>query len=268
MSLQDFFATHPVFTVDEVEQYQYCNGSTSRWTRKALLAYHCKQGHIIQVRRGMYAAVPAGMEPETFSPDPYLITAKMSKDAVLAFHTALDLQGSGYSVFHEYYFLTLSNIQPVEFRGIRFQSVRFPKVLWKKRKERFGVKEMDHYGVNVNVTTLERTLVDLLHRPDFGGGWEEIWRSLEMVAYFDLERVVEYALLLENATTIAKVGYFLQENSKRLMVEAKHLVPLQKQRPKQPHYMDKRYSRHSRLIREWNLIVPDYVADRMWEEPG
>jgi predicted transcriptional regulator of viral defense system len=141
-------------------------------------------------------------------------------------------------------------------------------VLQKKRKERFDVKEMDHYGVNINVTTLERTLVDLLHRPDFGGGWEEIWRSLAMVTYFNLEKVVEYALLLENATTIAKVGYFLKENSERLMVEAKHLAPLQKRRPKQPHYMDKRNRRHSRLIPEWNLIVPEYVSERMWEEPG
>ena len=268
ISIWDFLITHPVFTVDELEQYQHRIGSESKWTRKSLLAYHRKQGHIIQIRRGLYAAVPAGVEPETFSPDPYLIAGKMSKDAVLSFHTALELQGCAYSIFNEYYYLTRANIQPVEFRGMHFRSVRFPKALSRNGKEGSCVKDIDLYGVSVNVATLERTLVDLFHKPEFGGGWEEIWRSLEMASYFDLDEVVRYALLLENATTIAKVGYFLQQNSKRLMVKTEHLEPFQKHKPKQPHYMDRKYNGDSHLIKEWNLIVPDYIADRAWEEPG
>ncbi len=43
--------------------------------------------------------------------------------------------------------------------------------------------------------------MDVLDRPDLGGGWEEIWRSLEMVEFFDLDVVIKYTLLLENAPT-------------------------------------------------------------------
>ncbi len=38
-----------------------------------------------------------------------------------------------------------------------------------------------HAGGIVRVTAFERTLVDVLDAPDLGGGWEEVWRSLEMV---------------------------------------------------------------------------------------
>ena len=69
------------------------------------------------------------------------------------------------------------------------------------------------------LTSLDRTLVDVLHRPDLAGGWEEVWRSLESVEYFDLDSVLEYALLLENATTAAKVGFFLEQHREPLMVE-------------------------------------------------
>lgn len=69
---------------------------------------------------------------------------------------------------------------------------------------------MDRAGLSVRVTSLERTLVDVLVRPDLGGGWEEIWRSLEMVEFFDLDVVIDYTLLFENATTAAKVGFFLE----------------------------------------------------------
>jgi predicted transcriptional regulator of viral defense system len=49
-------------------------------------------------------------------------------------------------------------------------------------------------GASAAGTTFERTLVDVLDAPDFGGGWEEVWRSLEMVEYFDLAAVVEHTL--------------------------------------------------------------------------
>lgn len=47
-----------------------------------------------------------------------------------------------------------------------------------------------------------------------------------MVEFFDLDVVIEYTLLLENATTAAKVGFFLEQHKEALMVEASHLDPL------------------------------------------
>jgi len=51
------------------------------------------------------------------------------------------------------------------------------------------------------------------------------------------------------------------------MVEEKHLDPLKRRKPKQPHYMDKQHRGDSHLMREWNLIVPDFIANLGWEEP-
>lgn len=130
----------------------------------------------------------------------------------------------------------------------------------------FEVKTLERAGVGVRVTSLERALVDVLDRPDLGGGWEEIWRSLELVEFFDLDRVVEYALLLDNATTAAKVGLFLEQRRDALMVEAKHLQPLREQRPRSPHYLERQHREDGRLVADWNLIVPKRILDRAWEE--
>ena len=88
--------------------------------------------------------------------------------------------------------------------------------------------------MRLRVTNLERTLVDVLDRPGLSGSWEEIWRSLESVEFFDLDKVVEYALLLGNATTAAKVGFFLEQHRETLMVEDRHLKELQVP-ARQPH---------------------------------
>src|SRR5690606_14267053 len=123
---------------------------------------------------------------------------------------------------------------------------------------------VERSGLEIRVTSLERTLVDLLDRPDLGGGWEEIWRSLESVEYFDLDLVVDYVKLLANRTTAAKVGYYLQQHAEALMVEDRHLNPLRQLRPKQPHYLER--GKSGRLVRDWSLVVPESLAKKSWEE--
>ena len=264
MRFESFAASHPVFSVGEFARHR--GKSRNRWTQKAILAYHRKQRHIVLIRRGLYAAVPFGCTPDTCRPDPYLLASKMADDAVLAYHTALEAHGKAYSVFERFLFLTRRRTRPAVFRSYHFAGIRPPARLIRKHREWVGVDTIDRSGVPVRVTCLERTLVDLLDRPGLGGGWEEIWRSLESVEFFDLDKVVEYALLLGNATTAAKVGFFLDQHRKPLMVEDRHLEPLKKHRPKRPHYMDRSRRLAGRLIAEWNLVVPLLVAERSWEE--
>lgn len=269
MGLQEFFATHPVFTTAELDAYRGEDGASSRWTRKALLAYHRRQGHLLLLRRGLYAVVPPGATPETVAVDPYLVASKLREDAVLAYHTALDLHGKAHSTFSEFFFLSHTPPrQSLAFRSYRFRGVLFPKSLRAAGEEECGVTMVDRSGVDVKVTCLERTLVDLLDRPELGGGWEEVWRSLESVEYFDLDEVVTYTLLLGNATTTAKIGYFLDQNREALMVTDAHLERLSKHIPKQPHYLERGRRVEGRLVHEWNLIVPRQVAERTWEEVG
>ena len=83
--------------MDELDRFLSERGSGNTHTRNSLLAYHRKQGRIVHVRRGLYATVPRGMDPETASIDPYLVAAKMTGDAVLGYHTALEFHGRAYS---------------------------------------------------------------------------------------------------------------------------------------------------------------------------
>ena len=117
----------------------------------------------------------------------------------------------------------------------------------------------------MRTTTLERTLVDILDEPAKGGGWEEIWRSLEMVEFFDLDAVILHVRTLGSAISAARVGFFLKQHRDSLMVEDKHLEALRALAPRQPRYLDSS-RKPGKLIRPWNLVVPEYVLDRRWEE--
>jgi hypothetical protein len=69
-----------------------------------------------------------------------------------------------------------------------------------------------------------------------------------------LDQVVEYVLLLENATTAAKVGFFLEQHKETPMVDDTHLKPLRKLRPQRPHYLIRGKSQGGRWVKKWNLM--------------
>ena len=263
-----FFAAHPVFARAELTAHLWTHRSGTPKAVDALLRYHVQAGHLFKLRRGLYAVVSAGADPGDFPVDPYLLASRLAGDAVLGYHTALGLHGKAHSVFQEFYFLTRTAPRPFRFRGQRFRAVAFPRKLVRAGTERSGVETRDRAGLDVAVTGLERTLVDLFDRPDLGGGVEEVWRSLATVEFFDLEAVIGYAALLGNATTVAKVGFFLEAHRERLMVSDAHLARLRRRRPRQPHYFEKRDAGKGRLVAGWNLVVPDSVMSQVWEEPS
>ena len=261
-----FFRRHPVFTGDELAEHLSSNGPPGARTQESLLAYYTRTGRLVRVRRGLFAVIPPGADCDTYPVDPYLVAARLTRDSVLSHHTALEFHGRAYSVWQHLTYLASRPVEPLTFRSHIFRGTRFPEALLRSGKEHSGVLTRERAGMPLRVASLERTLVDVLDRPDHSGGWEEVWRSLESVEYFDLEKAVEYALLLDNATTASKVGFFFDQHRETLMVEERHLKALRDRRPRQPHYLDRSRRGSGNLVAEWNLVVPTEVAERSWAE--
>jgi len=267
MEVTDFFYEHPVFTYEEFAAFADKQKHRSVRARQKLLGWYAKKGRILRVRRGLYCTVVPGVDPAKCPVDPLLVAARLTKDAILGYHTALEFHGKAHSLYQRFTYLTASRSnRHFRFRSFSFRAVLFPKSLRDNHSEDFAVECADRSGVRVRVTSLERTLVDMLDRPDLAGGWEEIWRSLGSVEYFDLDQVIDYTLLLSNSTTAAKVGFFLDQHREALMVEEAHLWHLRERRPRRPHYMGRRTAKTGRLVAEWNLVVPRDILERSWEK--
>ncbi len=271
MKLDDFFALHKVFTFKEFElSLSTGQGSSSKSsTLYNLLTYHQKQGHILRIRRGIYYSVPKGTDPTLCPVDPFLVASKMAEDAVISYGSALDLHGKLHSTQSRMVYFTKKRVMAsFNFQDIKYQAVAIPSALKAAGQETFGVQPMDRLGQQVLVTSLERTLVDVLDRPYLCGSWEEIWLSLESIEYLDLDQVLKYALLLANSTTIAKLGFFLETHREALMIPERYLEALRQHCPVKPHYMDRNQNQPQKMITKWNLVVPLSLINREWEEPN
>jgi predicted transcriptional regulator of viral defense system len=264
MKAQHFFATHPIFTHAEFVKSINDKGKLSSRTIEATLRHHTQTGRLANIRKELYVVLSPQDTPENFVIDPFLLASKLAKDAILGYHTALQFYGRAYSLSQFFVIITSRKMRPFQLRSQTFKSVNPPHQLTLKQQEYYGVNTQERQGTSLLVTSLERTLVDLLDRPDLGGGWEEIWRSLESVEYFKIDKIIEYVLLLNNAALVAKVGFYLEQHQRILMVTDNYLQKLQQHIPKQPHYMDKR--RKGQFIKHWNLIIPQIIIEKSWEQ--
>jgi len=267
MKLKNFFSSHPVFTRDEINQYLSEQDSNNEKTLEQTINYHIKAGNIAQVKRGLFYYIPPGREKENFPVDMMLVTGKMREDAVLAYHTAMDIRGYSHSAFHTYYFLTkkAKNTRTLDFRNSTIKPINQPGSLQKSNNEFYLVDDYDRKGLTIHVTSLERTVVDAMDRPDLCGGWEEIWRSFQGIGYLKGDELLEYVSKLENSTTAARVGFYLEDRKENFGVKEQTLQKLENFLPKNPRYLD-RNQKGGKLIKRWKLIVPDYVLHRGWEE--
>ena len=262
----DYFATHPVFRLEDFAAVHQAEANLQPSSSLAIVKKHVQSGHILRVRRGVYVVVPRGQTTDSVVVDHYALATHLAPDAVVAFHGALQFHGKAHSLTRQVPFLTATRARPFDFRGTEFVPVPVPPPLRALPDLGGGVLERTREGATVRVTTLERTLVDVLNTPRHGGGWEEIWRSLESVEFFDLDAVIEYAFKLTSAVTVAKVGLYLEQHREALMVEDQHLERLRERAPRHPMYLERGKRERGKLLSGWNLVVPERVLDRSWAE--
>lgn len=244
-----FLATHSVFTRDEL-----AGALRSRGRAEATIASHLarwtRQGRVTRVKRGLF--VRAG-EPVDYP----ALASRMAPDAAVAYHTALEVHGYAQSVFERLTFVTCTGAKPTTFEGRRFVPVRPRAALRPHDRGDRWIEWVERAGVEIRVTDLERTVVDVLDRPDLAGGVEEVWRSLASVPALDPVSLDLYVTLLGGRTLAAKVGFFLESRREDLVVPTAVLERLQARVPRSPVFMDRR--RKGRLVSRWALIVPQEV---------
>jgi len=262
--METFLAHNQIFTTEEVRTALEMAKASS--TLDNLLAYHLRQGHIIRIRKGLYYTISKGADAKTHPIDPYLIASKMTPDATLAYHTSLGFHGKLHSLRTDFIYVTQRKLKPpFVFRDTAFKGISIPKRILVSPD--FGIEIVDYQGCKIRVTTLERTFVDILNRPTLTGNWEEIWRSLESIEYLNLQQVLAYAKLLNNATTYARIAFFLDQHRDTFSLSEKDLSIFDKFISKSPHYLDLHNKEPNQLIARWNLIVPKSLLQGTWEEP-
>ena len=263
-----FFHMHPVFRHEEFAAWKTKESVLKAVSINMALQYYVKKGRIMRIHRMLFAVIPPGESSDAVSIDPYLVAAKAAPDSVLAYHTALELHGVAYSTFGRFNYLTGRKNKPFEFQNQRFQPSKQPSTLKRTKQTSVSTQTINRQGVDIQVTNLARTYVDVLDRIELSGGWEEVCRAVNNMVSIDVSEIIHYAGRINNARLAAKVGYFLEQRKGAFQVSDEQLADLLLASPKVPQYASKRDSNKFELIKKWNILLPEFVIHRSWEEPN
>ena len=195
-----------------------------------------------------------------------LVATKMAPDAVVSHHSALDYWGISYSMWFDEVYSATNPAPSMVYGAMYYRGVRFPERLVESGNQHFGVAEESYAGGTVRVTTMERTLVDLLANPDFGGSWDEIWQSVGRADSIDVETVAAYCQMVDGGAALrAKVGFLLDQHRDEWGIEDDDLAPFRPPAGCAPVYLDPAPHPRCHYVREWHLMAPAEVLERKWE---
>ena len=216
-----------------------------------------KQGALLRVRNGLYAAVPPEQKDSSYEVNRYLLFDRaMNSEGALAFHSALELHGAAQSRFNTVFYLTTEKKRPFDFQDITYRPV------W--TLEIFGRTTIRIDDLPLQVTNKERTFLDCIRRPDLCGGLEECLKSVEAFTLMSPVRLLDYLQRFDERSLYQRAGLILTYLRDRIKVDEELLETLRSKVGPSAYYLvpGKRLT-GSRLVKEWNVLVPRNFEELM-----
>ena len=259
-----FFSANPVFR--RAEYAAAVGREPNDKVVTAMLTQHLQAGNIRRIARGVFASVPKHADAKSWRVDRFLAASRLRPDGVIAYHSALELHGCAYTVGHDVQVAASGAPGLFEASGLTCRFVRLPPGFDGRNEVCVsGVTFFDRLGLEVAVTTVERTIVDLFDRIDLAGGAMELFDSLDLVPRVDAESLVRFAQARGNAAASGALGFWLERESSRLGVPSRVLESLHALSPPRSRYALGAKPGAGRTAKGWNVILPAGIVDRQFE---
>lgn len=251
MSVRTYLEEHPVFTLDAFRSELGPGHSAYN-----LLIRAVRQGLAVRVMRGVYVSRAGRYSKE--EPDPYLVAAATSPEAVMVYHSALELHGLAHSPSRRVQFTATRATPGFTYGEFEFRRYDLPRTMSASNAMN-STTLVGRPGGIVRVTTRERTLVDCVNRMDLSGGLEEVARSLAALPYVDATRVLAYLRELASPTAVARTGWLLEQRAREWYVSEDALAEMRTMLGKGPYYLS-RSNEAGTWVPSWRLYLPQAAA--------
>ncbi len=255
MKSSEFFTLYPVFTFKQFQNI--CLPEAKPETVRTALYRAHQRGDVRLLKRSLYQSRPAGQKK--FPPPPsILVASQLAEDAVLSHHSAFEALGFSHSeFFNRTTYFTHSARHSIKIEGVQYQPLLHPLPLRKKQVSDKEVLELSISSLKARCTSRERTLVDGMESLEWMGGWEEYCHCVDKVASFKWEKVLQYAQWIDSAALFSRLGFFLEENQKRLFVPESLLRKFKEKKSKNIISLYSDSNRPFKINKIWDVKFPE-----------
>lgn len=175
-----------------------------------LLAYWAARGWLSRIRRGVYITVPLdAINPSKWVVDPWLIAKKLFSPCYIGGWSAAEHWGLTEQIFRDIVVFTSldTRYRKHEVKNTKYLVVTIPSDLISNTVQVWRESE------RVAVSNPARTLVDILDKPELGGGIKHISQiASELLSgdYKDETAIIEILRNWGNRTVCKRLGYIIE----------------------------------------------------------
>jgi predicted transcriptional regulator of viral defense system len=197
-------AGHQIISVDEIETTLEVPPNTAREIASRLT----EKGWLDRLFPGTYLIVPLSAgEEAVYTTHEYLIAAHVAEPMYIGYYSALSHHGLTEQVPRSVYVVTPTRAQSREIHGVPY------RVTTVTERKFFGFEPTSIEGTTVQVSDLEKTLVDCADHPEFCGGLRELATAMRTAdgRGYAWDTVGEYLKRLDNGAATKRIVYLADQ---------------------------------------------------------
>ena len=213
---------------------------TSSAANQVIYEYQ-KKGYIEKVKRDFYVVISIETKQPVLSR--YQIGCNLFPDACITHHSAFEVYGYGSQVFYECFVSTCKRFSDFEYNGVVYRRI--------ERKKDIEVIQQS----NLQVTSLEQTVVDSIRDFEKIAGLEEVIRCMLLVPSLNEQKVLACIARNNNGFLYQKCGYLFEELKEEFHFSPHFFVECERNSSDAKRYLMK--ESQCQVFRErWKLYVP------------
>lgn len=215
-----------------------------------------KKNVVKRVKPGLFVRIPESviLDKHLYKEDAVLIAARSSEESFLSHYTALSIYGLAERYVTRVYVTTSHHQRDIIYHDVH---IKFITVLPNRF---FGFKRIEYSNEKVNVSDQERTILDIINRPRYAGGWSEMISCLKNLENVDWSNLLSYIKRLGNKALARRVGYIM-DHLENVSIPTKIKDDIKKYSGRNIYYFDS--TKKGVFETEWNLIVPQIIQEAL-----
>lgn len=167
-----------------------------------------EKGWLDRIAHGKYLILPlAAGEDAVYTEHEFVIASALVEPMYIGYWSAMNHHGLTEQMSRVVYLVTTERAQEREIHGVTYRPVSVTE------KKFFGYQQTAVGSNHVNVSSIEKTLVDCADHPEFCGGIGELAKA--MMNAIDMQcswkLVVEYLRRLENGAATKRIVYLADQ---------------------------------------------------------
>ncbi len=162
---------------------------------------------VLRLKRGLYIIVPLDIGvkgADSFIMHNFVIASKLAEPYYIGYWSALNYYGFSDQIPNATFIATTTARKELKILDAAYLFVQVSKSGF------FGTTAIEIEGEKIRISDRNKTIADCLDHPEYGGGIDEIARSIYFsIEEIDIKKIVSCALQIGNITIIKRLGYIL-----------------------------------------------------------